>query len=148
MQDKKFTPANFAEHLALLIAKRGITQKRLAADLGVSEASIVKWLRGSVPLGNSLTKVAKYFGLHPDYLLNPGKYRDVIDEANATAEREGRTPAEKDAIFNRLVIGGAQELMNLREAEDDGVNWRHRALEAERKLEALKRSLVELVNQY
>ena len=110
MQDERCTPVNFAEHLASLIKARGITQKKLAADIGSSEASVVKWLKGSMPLGENLNKLASYFSLHPDFLLNPKRYRDYISQVDKEAEAMPGTPQQKNAHFNRRLMEEVDKL--------------------------------------
>ena len=153
MQDKKCTPVNFAEHLDALIKQRGITQKKLASDIGASEASVVKWLKGSMPLGENLNKLASYFSLHPDFLLNPKRYRDIISEADKEAEAMPGTEQQKNAAFNRRLMvesdklkirqEGFEAAMSLQEPMPTyGENWRTRCLAAETQLARLKALLI------
>ncbi len=153
MQQQTFTPVNFSTHLASLIKARGITQKKLAADIGASEASVVKWLKGSMPLGENLNRLAEYFSLHPDYLLNPSRYRDYISEVDKEAEAITGTPQQKDAYFNRRLIEEADKLkvrqegfeaaMSLQEQMPVyGEDWRTRCLAAEDQLASLKTLLL------
>ncbi len=148
MQEQIFTPVNFAQHLAALIRQRGITQKELAAGVGSSEATIVKWLKGSVPLGPNLNRLADYFGIHPDYLLNPKRYTQLITDAAAEAEAIPDVKRRARA-FNEKVLQETKRLydrqegfdaaMTLREhAAAYGTDWQGRAISAERQLAELK----------
>ena len=153
MQTEKCTPVNFATHLDSLIKARGITQKKLAADIGASEASVVKWLKGSMPLGENLNKLASYFSLHPDYLLNPSRYRNYIAAADRETEAMLGTPEQKTAHFNRRLMEESGKLKVRQEGFEDamslqeempvyGENWRTRCLAAEGQLAALKTLLL------
>lgn len=50
--------------------KRGVPQKALAIDLGVSQPTICDWESGrKVPSAKSTAKLADYFGVSTDYIL-------------------------------------------------------------------------------
>lgn len=51
---------------------------RVAAETGISSASITKWKRGTIPNPDSLGKIAEYFCVSIDYLL--GKTDQKIDD--------------------------------------------------------------------
>lgn len=62
---------------------RGLTQKALAIDLKVSQATISAWENGTKAMSNrSASKFADYFGVSIDYLLG---------RKDATTEREKPT---------------------------------------------------------
>lgn len=48
----------------------GTSPSRVCLNLGLSKASAYKWRNGSVPSGETLQKIADYFGVSVDYLLN------------------------------------------------------------------------------
>ena len=53
-----------------LISKKGITKNKLLTDLKLSKNSFVDWeQRGTIPNGETLTKIAEYFNVSVDYLL-------------------------------------------------------------------------------
>ena len=69
---------------------RGIQQKELAIDLGVSQPTISDWESGrKVPSAKSTLKLADYFGVSVDYLLG----RDGEDEAK---NEKKPTPVSED----------------------------------------------------
>lgn len=53
----------------MLCEKAGIKPNPLARDLGISSGSITKWKNGGIPNGETLIKIADYFGCSVDYLL-------------------------------------------------------------------------------
>ena len=60
----------FCEILRALIEERGITQKQLAKDLCIAASTIGGYVQGtSVPDFNTLKRLAEYFGISSDYLL-------------------------------------------------------------------------------
>lgn len=63
-----------------LITKHGITKNRLLTDLNLSKNSFVDWQKsGRLPNGETLKKIADYFGVSVDYLLgNNTPTSDVV----------------------------------------------------------------------
>lgn len=59
----------FVERLLELINEKGITKNKLLTDLSLSKNSFVDWgKRGTVPSGEVLIKLARYFNVSVDYL--------------------------------------------------------------------------------
>lgn len=59
----------FSDNLRVLMARRRISQFKLASDLGLSQAQISNYLtRKSYPRQRTLNKVALYFGVSVDAL--------------------------------------------------------------------------------
>lgn len=53
-----------------LCEQRGVSLSRAAAEIGLSNATVTKWKKtGAAPGGDTLTKVAAYFGVSVDKLL-------------------------------------------------------------------------------
>ena len=53
-----------------LCTQRGISLSRAAAEIGLSNATVTKWKKtGAAPSGETLTRVAAYFGVSVDRLL-------------------------------------------------------------------------------
>ena len=60
----------FAERLLELRKERGISQKKLAVALGLSDAVICYWETDrSEPTAPNIVRVADYFDVSADYLL-------------------------------------------------------------------------------
>ena len=54
-----------------LCAAKGISCKRASMEIGLSNSTAAKWKRtGATPNGDTLSKIADYFGVTTDYLLN------------------------------------------------------------------------------
>lgn len=68
---RPITPSTqgFRAQLHSLIQAHGLTQKQLADGLGVCQATIHKWLNGSMPSGLHLTRLASFFERHPADLI-------------------------------------------------------------------------------
>lgn len=72
------------ERLIALRKKAKISQKELAEEIDVSQASIGYWERGQrAPSIDAVQKIAKYFNVTTSYLVGQGEksqtYADVID---------------------------------------------------------------------
>lgn len=156
MQLENCTPVNFSEHLALLLRQRGLTQKRLAQEVSVSEPTVVKWLKGSTPFADALNRLASFFGLHPDFLLSPAPYKLVFEEAAREAELIA-DPVERSRVYNELVRQKTRSLMERQKGyqatdtlmrEDAAAygseDWKARALRAEASLEELRMQISKL----
>lgn len=59
----------FSKNLARLQAEQGITNYRLAKDIGVHQTTIQNWKTGTKPHPNHIQLVANYFGCTVDDLL-------------------------------------------------------------------------------
>jgi len=49
--------------------ERKVTQVRLAQEFRVSQAAVSKWLKGTVPSGETLVRLAQFFGVTPEELV-------------------------------------------------------------------------------
>ena len=66
----EFDPQVFAERLRELRLEKGVGQNKLAADLGLSNASISYWENcKQEPTASAIVKLAAYFDVPSDYLL-------------------------------------------------------------------------------
>lgn len=60
----------FLQRVTELIDSHGITRNKLLTEIGLNKNSFVVWEnRGTVPGGNTLSKLADYFHVSTDYLL-------------------------------------------------------------------------------
>jgi len=61
---------NFIQGLENLLKEKGITAHKMCMDLGFSKDAVFNWRkRGTIPSGETLQKVADYFGVTTDFLL-------------------------------------------------------------------------------
>lgn len=53
-----------------LCNEKGVSRSRAAADIGLSNSTVTKWKKtGAIPNGDTLSKIASYFGVSVNYLL-------------------------------------------------------------------------------
>jgi transcriptional regulator with XRE-family HTH domain len=161
MQEEKLTFGNFAEHLAVLIRQRAVTAKEVADATGVTAAALSRYLSGQrQPRYKEAEKLADYFGVAPDYLLNPARYQRPFEIAKkAAAEFEG-TDKERDKVFNDVLryetdkvrswqdgFSEAESVLREEPVVFGGIDWRGRALVAEAKLANLRIKMGDLLNE-
>ena len=93
----------FLEILLNLIAEKGITKNKLLTDLKINHNAFVSWeQRGTIPSGETLLKIADYFGVSVDYLLGnesntedlPEQDKKVLNMLHSLNE-EGKEKAEQ-----------------------------------------------------
>lgn len=60
----------FYENLLSLCSKNRISVTRAVSEMGFATSAPATWKRGKLPSGRSLTKIAEYFGVTVDYLLD------------------------------------------------------------------------------
>lgn len=81
----------FSQRLQKLMDKNELSNYRLAKEIDVTDGMIGRWLRGdSIPRGENIEKLVKYFGVSADYLIGNSdnttpdlpheEYREVISE--------------------------------------------------------------------
>ena len=80
----------FWEVFEMLCKSKGLTANAVCKELGFSNATATKWKKGADPSGKSLQKIATYFGVSTDYLLNGTPYPTKAIKADPTA----RTPVQ------------------------------------------------------
>jgi len=87
-----------------LCVQKGVTPNRAATEIGLSNSITTKWKKtGATPGGETLQRIAKYFGVSVDYLLGKEK---------TPAENGGHTVDLNDVDF--AFYGGYKDL-----SEDD-----------------------------
>jgi len=69
MQARNTTSVVFAGQLSALMRERKVTQARLAQEFRVSQAAVSKWVNGTVPSGETLVRLAHFFGASPEELV-------------------------------------------------------------------------------
>lgn len=83
----------FYNQIDKLCADKGIRPSRLARDLGLSPNAPQRWKSGSVPKADTLQKIANYFDVSTDYLLNgdTGSTLNAMGNVSNSAVVQGNT---------------------------------------------------------
>ena len=81
-QNKAEKLSKFAEILSQLRKERGISQKKAANDLGISQALLSHYEKGIRECGlDFVIKCSEYYGVTTDYLLGVSENRNGVDMA-------------------------------------------------------------------
>lgn len=75
----------FFDRLKQLCGSKGISIYKAATEIGLNRAAANKWKSGSIPNGQTLSKLADYFGVTTDYLLG----EETEKAPTAVGERSG-----------------------------------------------------------
>ena len=103
----------FYDVFTSLCSANGISCKRASMEIGLSNSTAAKWKRtGATPNGDTLSKIADYFGVTTDYLLN-GEQKEkpstVSGEELAYSDLELlaaiKRADEKDLKAIRVILG-------------------------------------------
>lgn len=84
-----------------LCKEKGVSCKKAAEEIGLSNSITTKWKKtGATPSGETLDKVAAYFGVSTDYLLGKSSSRlvELFRDAGGYSNKEEteKAPAESD----------------------------------------------------
>lgn len=111
MQDENTTKVVFSSRLRAAMERNGLTQAELAGSIGLSQAAISKWLKGSIPSGDQLLKAGQRLGVSMEWLLGvdgdspvaPSHISpSIVQKARHEAERLARQLADLEDTASRL----------------------------------------------
>ena len=86
----------FYEKITELSAKKGMSVARMAQELGLSNATATKWRHGAKPYYNTLIKIARYFDVDVEYLVDD----DYDDYDEWLSEVKGMTRVQYLGTIN------------------------------------------------
>lgn len=94
----------FFDVFKALCDKKGVSPKRATEEIGLSNSITTKWKKtGATPKGETLSKIADYFGVTTDYLLTG----EETKKAPTLTKKDERDIARKlDEIMNDLENSG------------------------------------------
>lgn len=93
------------EIFSQLLQKYGITPYKVSKETGVSQSTLSDWKRGvSTPKQDKLQKIADYFGVTIDYLMN-GPQEPQQKEITLTPKDERDIARDLDALMNKIESG-------------------------------------------
>ena len=82
----------FWTNFSTLCADKNLSPNAVATELKIPSGSITAWRNGATPRTKSLTKIANYFGVTVDYLLNEEK------ESPTSVAADGVDELDKEAL--------------------------------------------------
>ena len=90
----------FFNRFKALCDEKNISVYRACTDIGLNRSAVAKWKAGGRPNGTTAAKLADYFGVTTDYLLEQTDLR--------TTEATARTVSDEDIKF--ALFGGGGEI--------------------------------------
>ncbi len=88
-----------------LLQKFGITAYKVSKATGVTQSTLSDWKRGrSTPKTDNMKKIADYFGVTVDYLMN-GEEEPQKKEITLTPKDERDIAKDLDALMDKLESG-------------------------------------------
>ncbi len=89
-----------------LCEEHNVTCSRAALEMGINKGTVSVWKnKGTSPQAAQLQKIAEYFGVTTDYLLNGGQKESPIAESNGeivARECVDLTDAEREDILKYI----------------------------------------------
>jgi len=76
-QEQNTTLVVFSKQLNRLMKEKDVTQSELGRVMGVSQAAVSKWLKGTIPKGDQLYVLAEFFGIGMDEFIAGKKITPV-----------------------------------------------------------------------
>lgn len=109
VQQKVQKLSKFAAILSRLRKERGISQKKAAGDLGISQALLSHYEKGIRECGlDFVIRCSEYYGVTTDYLLGVSENRNGVDisfltEEQCTDEKSVKTLAEATNLLLKII---------------------------------------------
>ena len=98
---------SFAEKFKALRAKAGISQDKLAKEIGITTRTIIKYEQGqSLPSAEQLTKISRYFSVSIDSLLT-GKEEHILAAYERGGAKSARKISELTGELSGVFAGGS-----------------------------------------
>ena len=91
----------FYDRFLALCADKGVSPSRACTELGLSRSSTRRWREGNVPRSATLTRMAAYFGVTPQYLLGTEKEKSAPEEGGHGAQQE--LPEDVRVLVEKLL---------------------------------------------
>ena len=105
----------FSNRLVALMNRRGLSQKELSIKVGVTEAAMSYYVKGSrTPRGEILARIAKELGTSADYLLGTSDVDDCGDnkELLYLQRNLGKLDAEKLKRAERILKAAFDDIFD------------------------------------
>ena len=94
---------DFPRIITFLRKERGLSQKQVAGDMGISQALLSHYEKGIRECGlDFLVKTAEYYGISTDYLLARTVQRNFTADPFEAAEEEVVINTEKGSMINKI----------------------------------------------
>lgn len=109
---------SFSKNLVQLRKERGLSQKRVAADLNISQALLSHYEKGIRECGlDFVLRTARYFDVSCDFLLG-----NILEQAQKPKD-ELRSPEEKNLADTLSIVFGILKKINSKTLTKEIVNY-------------------------
>ena len=116
----------FFDIFKLLCEKKGVSPKKATEDIGLSNSITTKWKKtGATPKGDTLQRIADYFGVTTDYLLTgeetkkaptqEGEREIAFDDFTYAMQNEAKDLTDMD---KQILLSMAKQLSDARKKKD------------------------------
>ncbi len=78
----------FFDRFKALCDERNISVYRACTDIGLNRSAVAKWKTGGRPNGTTAAKLAEYFGVTTDYLLEQTDERSPAEQRREVSDEE------------------------------------------------------------
>ena len=104
----------FIDRITALRKEKGVTEKQVLLDCGLSKNSFGNWKKGIIPVAATQTILARYFGVSVDYLMgktnNPVPHSEQIKnylpyEKRGSRPIIGMASAGTGIIAEEMILG-------------------------------------------
>lgn len=105
----------FYDQFVKLCKERGLSPAAVARNIGLSNSSTTTWKRGAMPKGETLQKLADYFGVSVDFLLDltPKETETIQYVEDYIVERTGQTRDEvRRSLLEEKILDIPHEIYN------------------------------------
>lgn len=139
----------FVERLNAIMKERGVTRSKLLTDLKMGKNQFKVWEAGSKPTAATVSAIAAYFNVSPDYLMGNDtlmEQADLVPNVKDTTEQEKallnmfRSTSEEGRL--RII----QAVMNITDSDRSDIHRVYRAARstdnAEHRIEILSESAI------
>ena len=98
----------FFNRFQSLCRERGISVYRACTDIGLNRSAVAKWKAGGCPNGTTAAKLADYFGVTTDYLLEQTDRRGIPEPRRPVSDEDikfalfGGDGEITDAMFDEV----------------------------------------------
>lgn len=85
----------FFDKFSDLCQRSGISKSKAAESVGLNRTSVIKWKNGAIPSGATIAKLADFFGVSTDYLLDGGGNPQKTQKAPTLNQKDERDIKKK-----------------------------------------------------
>lgn len=118
----------FYDRFKQLCERKGVSCNKAALEIGLSNATPTKWKKtGATPVGDTLDRIAVYFGVTTDYLLGKetekaptngdGRNHDILDDVDIAFYGDYKELSEDDKETLRAMARVMKERMAKKKQE-------------------------------